>query len=176
VKRSQPLTCAEVHALLEPWMDGELEAQAARRVHLHVESCPGCADEADAARRVREGLGALPLLACPDSVVQPVLRQARRRLLRGLPRPASTALLAAAATLLLVVGALFLMPTSPPRPDASPQELAQAEQDARLAMAYFAEISRRASLTLRDEVIARHVSEVPMATLDALRNPAEETP
>ncbi len=72
------------------------------------------------------------------------------------PRLASR-LTAAAAVLALAVGggALFLRSQRPA--DPSPEQIAQATAEAKLALAYLGRATRRASTDLRDEVIAKRL-------------------
>ena len=61
---------------LDAYLAGDLPAEDARRVEAHLEACPICARERAWAETVQEGLGALPLERCPESVTDRVLETA----------------------------------------------------------------------------------------------------
>lgn len=182
-----PAPCAEIVEWLEEYLDGELPADAAARVRRHLlggpeTGCPTCRRELRRAELLRAALRALPAERCPDEVVARVGEIARRDTERWgglLPwRRGSAAArwlrvgaLAAAAAALLWLG-VRSSGTPAPRPATvqaqhgySPQELAQAEEELRLALGYVAAIGRRSGVALRDEVL---VGEVLEPSADAL--------
>ena len=100
------MECTGRELLLNAWIDGELDADAARAVETHLSTCGRCRAEADALRAVSRLVHQrAPRLAAPD-----VLRERVRRLAaeapparRSAPRPRW--LPAAAAAEVLMLGA-----------------------------------------------------------------------
>jgi anti-sigma factor RsiW len=139
------LRCEEAREILEPYLDGDLSAAEASRLGEHLERCPSCAAALELATRIQRELRNLPGFG---EVVP----------FRARHRATGLRLAAAAAMLSLIVGggALFLhLQRRTDRP--SPAEIAQATQEARLALAYFGKVTRRASLDLRDEVLEKRL-------------------
>jgi hypothetical protein len=160
-------------------------------VESHLTRCPACAQELGRARRVRDGLRALPEL--PFAPETP----GRREVAAGAPGPTRTPAwvrpgpwlrwavpLAAAAVLALAI--LTTLPDRSPAPapeapataaqasEVSPEELARAELEARYALARLAEATRRARREIRDDVLARHVlAPVQRELQRSFRAPAE---
>lgn len=52
------MACNQIHEWLDPYLDGELDAELARRLEEHVAACPACAARARGERRVRELIAA----------------------------------------------------------------------------------------------------------------------
>ena len=151
------MTCDEALDLLEPHVDGDLTPAETDRLRAHLEACPACAAELMLAQRIQRELRALPQLDCPPEVVERARRQGAevvpfRSHRAGLP----LRLAAAAAALVLAVGGAFFVQSQRPR-QPSATEIAQANQEARFALAYIGRISRRTGLDLRDDVIARRL-------------------
>jgi anti-sigma factor (TIGR02949 family) len=226
------VTCGGAQALLEPYLDGELEAPEAERLRAHLARCPPCAAELRLAAGIRRALRALPELEAPPEILArtlesirsasrfqppaqpppserparawgrqepPARRQERAWSERQRPWPPRRAALAAATGIaaLLAASLLLLHPlgteragtegtrtgSGAPRPGTtrlqsdlnrpSAAAVALAAREARYALAYVGRASRRAGLTLRDEVIERRV--VLPATWSAAR-PLHPTP
>jgi anti-sigma factor RsiW len=162
MKRAEDdLRCEEALDLLEAYLDGDLEAGEAGRVRAHLERCPGCAAELALAGRIQAELRALPELDCPPEILEEVRRRGRGDAGNIVPfRPRRVwgpRIAAAAAVLALAVtgGALFLQSQKPDTP--SPEEVAQAARDARLALAYLGQATRRAGFDVRDEVLQKRL-------------------
>jgi anti-sigma factor RsiW len=51
-----PMDCTDIERLLDPWLDGEMVGREAAEATVHLESCPGCRDEANRRRAVRDGI------------------------------------------------------------------------------------------------------------------------
>lgn len=153
--------CDEVLDWIEPYLDGDLSEGEAAQVETHLAGCPACAAQLDLAARIQGELRSLPQLDCPPEILERVERQGRGVVVpfpvrRTASRLASR-LTAAAAVLALAVGggALFLNLQRPA--DPSPEQIAQATAEAKLALAYLGKATRRASVDLRDEVIAKRL-------------------
>lgn len=154
--------CEEALDWIEPYLDGDLPEDEAGRLRGHLDRCPACAAELELATRIQSELRALPQLDCPPEVLERVRREGRgvvvpfgpRRMVRTLgPR-----LAAAAAVLALAVGggALFFQ-VQRPADQPSPEQIAQATAEAKLALAYLGKATRRASVDLREEVLAKRL-------------------
>lgn len=159
--RFEELRCEEVLDLLEPWLDGDLPPDEEARVRVHLDSCPSCTAELALARAIQSELRSLPLPDCPPEVLERVRRARGGEVIpfgqpeRRTSRPFRAAL--AAAMLAAAVGAsvFFLPPFRNEEPDS--EEVARAAEEARYALAYIGQVSRRAGLTLRDHLEAEPV-------------------
>lgn len=157
--RCEEMRCEEVLDVLEPWLDGDLPPAEEARVRVHLDSCPSCAAELALARAIQGELRSLPLPDCPPEVLEKVRRARGGEVLpfnrpeRRNARPLRAAL--AAAMLAAAVGTsvfFFSPPFRNQEPD--PEEVARATEEARYALAYIGQVSRRAGLTLRDHLEA----------------------
>jgi anti-sigma factor RsiW len=146
--RFEGLRCEEVQDVLEAYVDGDLPAAGEARVRAHLGSCPSCAAELALAEAIQRELRSLPVPDCPPEVLRKVVPFTLRE--RRTARPFRAAL--AAAMLAAAVGAsvFFLGPFRQEEPD--PQEVARATEEARYALAYIGQVSRRTGLTLRDRL------------------------
>ncbi|HXO18512.1 MAG TPA: zf-HC2 domain-containing protein [Thermoanaerobaculia bacterium] len=164
----ESLRCEEALALLEPLIDGELSAAEEARLRAHLERCPACAAEWKLAADIRSELRALPELDCPPAVLERVFREAAHSSVVPLARPRRTndgagssrrpfwAALAAAVLVALLAAGLLVQQLSRPRPPSA-AEVERATAEARFALAYVGEVSRRAGLDLRDDVLRKHL-------------------
>ena len=199
------VTCDDVLDRLELYLDTldgtegaeeglpGLSAEEKAGVELHVTRCPACAQELSRARRVRDGLRALPEV--PYAPKPPAEREAPERADPGLGPWLRWAVPLAAAAV-LVMAMLIASPDRPPEPategataiaaedpppdaapDISPEELARAELEARYALARLAEATRRARREIRDDVLTRHVvAPVQRELLRSFQAPPEIDP
>jgi anti-sigma factor RsiW len=154
--------CDEALDLLDPYVDGDLSADESSRLRSHLERCPACAAELELAARIQLELRALPDLDCPPEVLERVQRAGRGEVVPFVPRQRATGLRIAAAAAMLVLtlggGALFLhIQRQPDQP--SPEEIAQATQEAKIALAYLGEVTRRTRLDLLDDVLQKRLVE-----------------
>jgi anti-sigma factor (TIGR02949 family) len=99
------VTCQELEGRLDPYVDGELDKDAAREVNAHLQGCPSCARLVASRQALRSAIRSqLPRYSAPD-----LLRSRVRSALRQ-HRPSSRSYralgpwLAAAAALTLIVG------------------------------------------------------------------------
>ena len=180
------LDCETAVEVLEAYLDGDLAAPRAAAVEAHLEACDRCAAELELAAEVRSGLRALPELDAPEAVVNRVLRQTvlretdgshpfgHRRRRRPWGRPAWAAL-AAAAFAAVVVGLGFWPAPSPPPEDAAADaaEVARATEEARYALAYVAQVSRRTGLKLRQDLLPEHLVDPSARSLTRILAPRE---
>lgn len=152
------LHCEESLDILEAYVDGDLPAAEADRLREHLEACPSCAAELALAEKVQRELRTLPLPDCPPEILEKV-RQAGKGAVVPFPRRERTIgrrIAAVAAALLLSVGggALFFKAQQVQR---EREQIAQAELEARYALAYIGKLSRRTGLDIRDQILQKHV-------------------
>lgn len=154
------LSCAVALDLLEPFLDDELDAGDAERLRGHLAACAACAAEADLARRIQSELRALPQPECPPELLARVVRTGRGEVVPFRPRRTERLRIAAAAAVLALAiggGSLFVHLQ---RVQQQREQVAEATREARLALAYFGKVTRKASLDVRDEVLRRRRKEL----------------
>lgn len=154
--------CTWVLDRLEAHLDQDLSAAQAQRLTAHLAACPACRAQEALARRVAAQLDALPALPCPEQVTAVAagrVRRGRRSIWiarwRAWARPAWRPAFGLGLAGSLAVAAWTALST--PAPAYSPQQIAQAERQARFALASIGHVSRRAGFTVRDEVLQPHV-------------------
>ena len=157
------LPCEEALDLLEPYLDGDLPPGEMDRVRRHLDACPACAAELALAARIQRELRALPQPDCPPEVIERV-RQAGRGEVVPFPsreRAPRRRIAAAAALVALAVGGgalgVHIQHVRQQR-----EQVAEATREARLALAYFGKVTRKAGLDVRDEVLEKRLV-VPVA-------------
>jgi anti-sigma factor (TIGR02949 family) len=155
--------CEEALDWIEPYLDGDLPEDEAVRLRGHLTGCPACAAELQLATRIQSELRSLPQLDCPPEVLERVRREGRGVVVpfeprRRVSRFLGPRLAAAAAVLALALGggALFLQ-IQRPSDQPSPEQIAQATAEAKLALAYLGRATRRASADLQEEVLAKRL-------------------
>ncbi|HEX6201022.1 MAG TPA: zf-HC2 domain-containing protein [Thermoanaerobaculia bacterium] len=182
-----PREAAEVEAHLEGCPDCRSELAAARRLQAAIRdglpllSCPPEVT-AEVLRIARaEAEAATPALRPEPAgrlAAVPLPERLRRFFAAGALRPA----LAAAAVLLLLVAAplLYRAVTGPEpgregaevatggEPTYSPEEIARAEEEARLVLAFVASVGRDAGRTVQEEVFADGIGRPTRRMLDSL--------
>ena len=55
-RRSPGLSCDEVLAVLQQYLDGEVDATTAQQVAVHLDVCEGCGPEAEVYRNIKRSL------------------------------------------------------------------------------------------------------------------------
>jgi anti-sigma factor (TIGR02949 family) len=153
------LACEEALDLLEPYLDGDLPPEEADRVRRHLEGCASCAAELSMAARIQRELRALPQPECPPEVLERVRRAGRGQVV-PFPtgsRPLRSRIAAVAALLALAVGGGSLFVHLQNVQQQQREQVAQATQEARLALAYFGKVTRRTGLDVRDEVLEKRL-------------------
>jgi anti-sigma factor (TIGR02949 family) len=156
------LPCEEALDLLEPYLDGDLPPEEADRVRRHLDACAACAAELALAARIQSELRALPQPDCPPEVIERVRRAGRGEVVPfpSRDRAPRWRIAAAAALVALAVGggSLFVHVQHVQQQE----QVAQATREARLALAYFGKVTRKAGLDVRDEVLEKRLV-VPVA-------------
>jgi anti-sigma factor RsiW len=153
--------CEEALELIEPYLDGDLSPAGSSGLREHLARCPACAGELELAARIQRELRSLPELDCPPEILERVRRTGRGEVVafRQHERRLGPRIAAAAALLALVLGggALFLQLERRSQP--SPQEIAKATEEARYALALIGKVTRRTSLSLRQDVFQKRLVE-----------------
>ena len=191
------LLCTDAVDQIEAYLDGELAPIDRRQLENHLGECSGCARELALARRVTRCLRGLPLLECPDDVIDAVSEElareaappieaapswwpgsrSRATALRSHWRP-GLAIAAALVALAVGLGGVFRLDRLGFLPGAEPvynaAQLTQAEEEARLALAYLGALTNRARTTLRDDVIVDRVVAPPLRALGSLGGSRDE--
>ncbi len=163
-----PLSCADVDARLEAWLDGELPRDESAAVDAHLAACSECAAEAVAARTVRDELRALPSLETPPRVLDTVRRQTL------LPkRWITVGVVAAAATVMLSIG---LGIHQARRPDPQAAQVARATAEAKYALSLIARATRQASSGVENELLERPVLSPAIHELLGVLHQSGQTP
>ena len=165
IRPGHGLHCEEALDWIEPYLDGDLPEDEAARLRGHLAACTACAAELELAARIQSELRSLPQLDCPPEVLERVRQEGRGDRARVVPfkprhmvRAIGPRLAAAAAVLALAVGggALFFQ-IQRPSDQPSPEQIAQATAEAKLALAYLGKATRRASAGLQEEVLAKRL-------------------
>ena len=154
--------CAEVQSELEAYVLGELETASEDRLASHLLACSSCAADAGVAERVAVELQALPVFDAPEKLIERIKKTAREQgatvvsidARRG-RRVLWPAALAATLVAALAVG---WWQSEGPLDGPTPVEIAQAEEEARYALALLARLGRKASAELRQEVLIERVA------------------
>ncbi len=152
------VSCIEIIKVIESLIDGELGATETAAVEAHLESCADCAAERRHSEEIRAQLRALPMLDLPETLLSEVERATRndapsvsgRFVTGGLFRHGPKIAVAVAAAVLLLVVSLW---NRAPQPTVSQMEAERAAAEARLALAYVADMTRRAERVARARVI-----------------------
>ncbi len=80
-RRNDNLSCNAVMELLQSYLDGETDADSARRVAAHLDACNDCDFESTTYRRIKQSLAAAVIPV--DPVVLASLRQFSDRVVAG---------------------------------------------------------------------------------------------
>lgn len=137
--RERKADCDWFDERLEPWLDGELQAEEAQAVERHVADCARCRREVDLAQRITNGLRSLKAPGCPNLVVETPGRERDGRRHRLVPALAA-GLMAGA----LALGVVWQMNRTTGPEEPSRAELAEARADLELALGYVAAAGRAA--------------------------------
>jgi anti-sigma factor (TIGR02949 family) len=151
-------SCAEALDLVEPYLDGDLSPGEADRLRLHLAGCAACAAELALAGRIQRELRSLPQPDCPPELIERVVRAGRAEVVPFPARiePLRRRIAAAAAVLALAVGGGSLFVHVQHQREQIAQ-VAQATQEARVALAYLGRATHKAGLDVRDEVLQKRL-------------------
>jgi anti-sigma factor RsiW len=138
-------------------MDGPLDPAREADLSAHLARCAACREHEAGLLLVRRALRALPEAPLPDED----LAQVWARTVDGPPvrleRPARWAALTAAALVAGLAIVLIQVGTGPVEPPPSQAEIAQAAQDARLALGLAARAMQRSEHAAVNQVLAGEV-------------------
>lgn len=189
MQASNNTQCYFVQLQVDSFLDGELP-DAQQQVFLgHVQSCTGCAAELQFARSLHDAVLDLPLVDCPDTLLEPFYGIST---LGAPPQPWWSALLnwwqasspsirfaaPAFALLLVVVGLnLDITPESESPQIAveateqySPEEIQQALKDLNLAIDYLNEVSKRTEVMIDERFLITPLQDSINASFDRARS------
>lgn len=109
------MTCHELDARLDDWVDGTLPAAEARQVEAHLAFCPACRESERRLRQVLAHAAALPRSSSPSRDMWPGIaeRLGRERAWWWAGVPGRGALALAAATVLVGIGAVLWVQRAP---------------------------------------------------------------
>jgi hypothetical protein len=168
------MTCHELDARLDDWVDGTLPAPEAREVEQHLASCPACRERERGLRQVLAHAAALPRSQGPSRDLWPEIaeRLERERAWSWTRGRGATALATAAAAIVGIGAALWVLraparvrtveiPASSPSPTYVSREappladpvLAAAEQDYERAANALLEALQQRRPALRPETL-----------------------
>ncbi len=175
--------CHRAQALLDRRGDGDLSAAEEAFLAAHLSACAACASEAALADELAATFAALPRPSCPPALSRAVLAVAEgeaagARVLAWRPpatervvesgrrseAPVATlwrrAAPAAAAALLAVVAGGLTYQLAAPRTSGRPSaaEVARAERELELTLAYLGRVGREAGAVVREEVVENVVA------------------
>lgn len=185
------LDCFDVEPLLEAYLDDGLlsetmSSSSSERsdLELHLASCASCSEDLALARRIQNELRDMPSLSCPPVVTRAVLAHAEAhpplRVLRlqqlwqrlwtgrNVWQPAFALLVVAALGLGIWRAANPPMPTGGLNQGYTEEEIAQAEEELKLALAYLGNIGDRARVHIGVEVGQRVVDPLTRSIAGAL--------
>ena len=156
MRPNDEISCADASDSIEPYLDGDLPPREADRLRQHLESCAACAAERALAERIQRELRSLPQLDCPPEVIERVVRAGRGEVVPfpGRKEPLRWRIAAAAAVVAMTVGGGSLFVHFQHQRE---QQVAQATQEARFALAYLGRATHKAGLDVRDEVLQKRL-------------------
>jgi hypothetical protein len=176
--------CYFVQLQVDSFLDGELP-DAQQQVFLgHVQACASCAAELHFARSLHDAVLDLPLLDCPDMVLEPAYKIASAAPAESWwttlwtwlhAAPLSFRIAAPAFAVLLLAVALnagFYVDGPAPQiaveetEQYSPEEVQQALNDLNLAIDYLNEVSQRTEVMIGERFLLNPLKESINASFD----------
>jgi hypothetical protein len=154
--------CREVADRLEAFVDGDLDLDAAAALEAHLAGCAACREQHRLAAAVRDGLRGLPELDTPEHVLAAVRRATAAERIRSsgpAPRWAWRTAAAAALAVAAASGVLWWHGAHQPQPAPTQYQVAEAAAEARLALRYVADFSRRAGIEATRQVLVSNFLE-----------------
>jgi len=176
------MNCHDIENIIEPYVDGDLEPGIRQQVEEHIARCQDCEAKLTLAVRIHDGLGALPKVTCPDSVVQTVsarIERERKGWLGGI-KPAwrifrrRYAVGFAVGVAIIAVTIMTANRYSPSRwfhdepPQYTQQEIALARQNILLAFGYVHYATNRTQQVIEEDILPRRVVRPFQKSLDHL--------
>ena len=165
-----PPACEQARSWIDRSLDNDLSAGELAELDAHVRHCPACAADLEQAQVLAVALRNLPRPLCPPHVAERVLAVAEaevkalhvaepglwQRLVSGLHRNLSLSgvlqpALAGALALLLAAGLILNRPAE--RPAYSATEVAKAERELRLTLAYLGRMGSSTGEAVKQQVV-----------------------
>ena len=159
--------CEWARELIDAFLDDELSGKDKARLENHVAACFSCKEELALARKVKRELRALPQKECPERVVAAILEKIpaespevpeEKPGIRAIPWFKWGFRLAFAAALIAVIWLATPQKPSAPPEQISPAELAAAERQFQITLAYVGYMSTRSTEMVRDEVVESKIA------------------
>lgn len=173
MSHSQPLTehqdadCGWVDERLDAYVDGELSASEKARVERHLPSCEACSAVAKGLRGVKASLSGLPVLRCPERVLEAVLNEASKVDTASQPvrtRRAPSFAVGLAACLLVAAGAWSI------RGVIERQQAAERRERIELAIADLQTTLRQRANDVGREAFVQGVAKPTRTVVTAVQN------
>ncbi|HWO56639.1 MAG TPA: zf-HC2 domain-containing protein [bacterium] len=177
MNRLEVNSCEQCQDIIEAYLDGELAAVERAALEAHMIVCAACAEQLALGRRVRAGLDSLRVLASPPSVAAAALAYASAH-----PRPSrrpswrenwKLALAGALAMVLVAITGYVGQRSQPVLPPYTRAELEQAHAEAKWALVFISQLSRKTTDGVRSEVLDFHVTRNLRRAID--RKPGTTT-
>lgn len=165
-----PPACERARSLIDRLADQDLGASELAELDAHVLSCRACAADLELAEEIAGALRHLPRPLCPPGVAERVLGLAAAEVAARPPAEPSfwqrlrTGLLASfrleglgppvlAGALALLLAAGLTLHRTLERPSYSPEEVARAEQELKVALAYLGRVGSTAGEVVKKQVV-----------------------
>jgi anti-sigma factor RsiW len=169
--KTHTLDCTTAEPLFEAYVDGELAMATSAAFEAHLGHCAACCEELELSQRIRGGLRSLSPQECPRAVTAAVLAHAERhptwiQRLAAWLAPAPPRIWQGALAMLVVAALAFgyfrgtpvVGPTSGPgTTDYSAADVAHAEAELKLALAYLGRIGETAGDSVGIDVLGKRV-------------------
>ena len=161
-------SCEWVKERIDAFLDDDLSREDGASLEAHLAQCYSCREELDLARQVRQEISALPQKKCPQRVISATLERIQaessesreqsslfheRPWLKGGFR---LAFIAAALVVVIWISLHEKPPVSEQRIDAV--ELAEAERQFQITLAYVGYVSSRSAEKIQDEVVQSKIA------------------
>jgi len=169
--------CEDMRSLFDSYMNGGLKRKRRAVLEDHLASCDACRRALAGEREVAEALESLPVMECPDRVVEKIERAAFPAAVGGFARArkrrhgfqwatVSVGLAAAAVAALMIVGP-FGGGDETEKPEFSEEEALSAREKAKWSLGYIADVMNRKEKEVIEDVFLK---ELPMNVRKSLKH------
>jgi anti-sigma factor RsiW len=171
------MNCEAFRDRVDAFLDGELGADERAAMEAHAADCRSCAREMELARRIRDGLHALPVFGAPARVLETAAREAASSKVvplraRRAVRPRILAAVAAALALVSLAVWSSLNQRASRAPEISDAEIRRATAEVALAFGYVDRYSDEAAGIVREDVFEKRVAPRIERALNTSRDAA----
>ena len=178
----EEIDCTRLRNEIERFVDDDLDPVTVLAFRNHLAECAGCRDEVTLAREIREELRSLLQMDAPAAVLARVRDEAARDQARSRrtwwlalqPLPIWAA--AGALVLVAVLGPVLILRertevarAEPTGVEIDAARLERATEEARVALAYVGQVSRRTGLEIRDGVLFERLVKPAAESLSSLK-------